>query len=89
MPSFIAPPETAHVAHLGDRSLFPQLAARVYTNHAGISAPSVAVTEAARRVFEDYERRGASAFVTWLAQRNRLKEKLRAPRRRARGGDRP
>lgn len=76
MSSFVPPPETAHVARLGDRSLFPHLEARVYANHAGISAPSVAVTEAARRVFEDYERRGAAAFLTWLAQRGRLKEKF-------------
>jgi cysteine desulfurase / selenocysteine lyase len=74
--SFLPPPETRHVARLGDRSLFPRLEARVYTNFAGISAPSIAVSEAARAVFEDYERRGVTAYVTWLAQRNRLKEKL-------------
>lgn len=74
--SFIAPPETSHVARLGQRSLFPRLQARAYLNHAGISAPSLAVSEAARAVFEDYERRGFAAYVTWLAQRNRLKEKL-------------
>ncbi len=69
-------PETAHVARLGDRSLFPHLEPRVYANHAGISAPSVAVSEAAQRVYADYERRGAAAFLTWLLQRNRLKTKL-------------
>ena len=69
-------PETAHRAKLGDRSLFPHLSYPVFTNHAGISAPSIAVTEAAMRVYADYERRGTSAFLTWLLQRNRLKEKL-------------
>jgi selenocysteine lyase/cysteine desulfurase len=73
---FVTPPQTAHVARLGDRSLFPRLEARVYANHAGISAPSVAVTEAVNAVLADYERRGVAAFVTWLAQRGRLKEKL-------------
>ncbi len=76
MSGFVVPPETAHVARLGDRSLFPRLAARVYANHAGISAPSIAVTEAARAVYEDYERRGVGSFLTWLTQRSRLKEKL-------------
>lgn len=76
MSGFVAPPETAHVARLGDRSLFPRLAARVYANHAGISAPSIAVSEAARAVYEDYEARGVGSFLTWLTQRARLKEKL-------------
>jgi cysteine desulfurase/selenocysteine lyase len=48
----------------------------VYANHAGISAPSIAVTAAAVAIHEDYQRRGSAAFVTWLAQRHRLKEKL-------------
>ncbi len=69
-------PETAHLARLGDRSLFPRLEPSVFTNHAGISAPSIAVSEAARNVYDDYERRGTNAFLTWLLQRNRLKEKL-------------
>lgn len=76
MATFIPPPETAHVPRLGDRSLFPRLEPRVYANHAGISPPSIALGEASRAVFEDYERRGSGAFVTWLAQRNRLKQKL-------------
>ncbi|MFO0586272.1 MAG: aminotransferase class V-fold PLP-dependent enzyme [Polyangiaceae bacterium] len=69
-------PETAHTAKLGDRSLFPHLSFPVFANHAGISAPSIAVTEAATRVYADYERRGTTAFLTWLLQRNRTKEKL-------------
>ena len=76
MAEFLPPPETSHRARLGDRSLFPRLEARVYANHAGISAPSVAVTEAAHGVYSDYERRGVNAFMTWLMQRGRLKEKL-------------
>lgn len=78
MSSFLEAPQTKHQARLGDRSLFPHLAPRVYANHAGISAPSIAVTEAAHGVYSDYERRGAGAFLTWLLQRNRLKEKLAA-----------
>jgi cysteine desulfurase/selenocysteine lyase len=74
--TFVPPPETPHVPRLGDRSLFPRLAHRVYANHAGISAPSIAVTAAAVAIHEDYQRRGSAAFVTWLAQRHRLKEKL-------------
>jgi len=73
---FVPPPETHFTARLGDRSLFPRLEARVYANHAGISAPSIAVTQAAQAVYVDYERRGVAAFVTWMLQRNRLREKL-------------
>lgn len=76
MSDLAPPPETTSAARLGDRSLFPALQARVYANHAGISAPSVAVSRAAQAVYQDYERRGVAAFVTWLAQRARLKGKL-------------
>lgn len=76
MSDLALPPETTFVARLGDRSLFPALQPRVYANHAGISAPSVAVSQAAQAVYKDYERRGGAAFVTWMAQRARLKTKL-------------
>ena len=76
MSEIVLPPETTFTARLGDRSLFPSLAPRVYANHAGISAPSVAVSRAAQAVYQDYERRGVGAFVTWMAQRARLKGKL-------------
>ena len=74
--SYIEAPQTQHKARLGDRSLFPHLQALVYANHAGISAPSAAVTEAAHGVYSDYERRGVAAFLTWLLQRNRVRDKL-------------
>ncbi|MBK8252549.1 MAG: aminotransferase class V-fold PLP-dependent enzyme [Polyangiaceae bacterium] len=67
---------TEYKARLGDRSLFPKLKYRVYANHAGISAPSIAVSHAAQSVYQDYEERGVSAFLNWLLQRNRLKEKF-------------
>ena len=76
MSDFVSPPETSYQAVLGDRSLFPSLQPRVYANHAGISAPSVAVSEAAQYVYKDYERRGVDSFLTWLVQRGRLKTKL-------------
>ncbi len=76
MSDLIVAPETQHKAHFGDRSLFPNLAAKAYVNHAGISAPSIAVTQAAAGVYADYEKRGVGAFLTWLLQRGRLKEKL-------------
>lgn len=63
-------------ARLGDRSLFPDLQARAYLNHAAISPPSRAVIEAVQTVTTDYARRGASAFSSWLDQRTRLREKL-------------
>lgn len=69
---------TTFTATLGDRSLFPNLAARVYLNHGGISAPSVAVLHAVNEVLKDYAERGGAAFLRWNAQRQRLKGKLGA-----------
>jgi selenocysteine lyase/cysteine desulfurase len=69
---------TTFTAKLGDRSLFPHLEARVYLNHGGISAPSVAVQAAVNEVLDDYARRGGAAFLRWNEQRARLKGKLGA-----------
>ena len=69
---------TTFTSRLGDRSLFPHLESRVYLNHGGISAPSVAVQHAVNEVLDDYARRGAGAFVRWNEQRARLKGKLGA-----------
>ncbi len=69
---------TTFTARLGDRSLFPHLEARVYLNHGGISAPSVAVQAAVNEVLDDYARRGGGAFLRWHDQRARLKGKLGA-----------
>jgi selenocysteine lyase/cysteine desulfurase len=69
---------TTFTAKLGDRSLFPHLEARVYLNHGGISAPSVAVQSAVNEVLDDYARRGGAAFLRWHEQRTRLKGKLGA-----------
>ncbi len=63
-------------ARLGDRRLFPDLEAPYYLNHAAISPPSIPVRQAAASALEDYARRGAGAFVTYLEQRQRLKGKL-------------
>ncbi|MFN7135713.1 MAG: aminotransferase class V-fold PLP-dependent enzyme, partial [Myxococcales bacterium] len=63
-------------AKLGDRSLFPTLAARAYLNHAAVSPPSIAVQEAVRTLLADYARRGVDAFATWIEQRHRLRGKL-------------
>jgi selenocysteine lyase/cysteine desulfurase len=68
--------ETTFTAKLGDRSLFPDLAYRVYFNHAAISPPSLAVRRAVVEVLDDYAQHGAGSFPTWAAQRNRLRGKL-------------
>ena len=69
---------TTFTAQLGDRSLFPNLEPRVYLNHGGISAPSIAVQHAVNEVLDDYTRRGGAAFPRWNEQRQRLKGKLGA-----------
>lgn len=63
-------------AALGDRSLFPDLAFRVYFNHGAISPPSLAVRAAVTGVLDDYARHGVSSFPRWAAQRASLREKL-------------
>lgn len=60
-------------AQLGSRSLFAELQARVYANHAAISPPSDPVAAEVQRWIGDWQRRGALAFSTWAAQRDRLR----------------
>ena len=66
------------VAQLGDRSLFPDLEARAYLNHAAVSPLSSPARRAARLALDDYARRGVFAIGTWIEQRSRLREKLAA-----------
>lgn len=61
---------------LGDRSLFPTLAWRVYANHAAVSPASSPVIAAAGAALADVAAHGAGAFPRWIAQRNRLRGKL-------------
>lgn len=67
---------TAHVARLGDRSLFPDLAARSYLNHAAIAPLSRAAVEQAEALLRSYARGGLEGFKEWLPQRSRLKATL-------------
>ncbi len=75
-PPRLAPRGVTHAARLGDRSLFPGLSALVYVNHAAISPPSVASKHAILAWVDDMMRRGATAFPTWMAQRDRLRAKV-------------
>lgn len=75
-PPLLAPRGIVHAARLGDRSLFPGLEALVYVNHAGIAPPSFASKQAIVAWIDDAMRRGAGAFPTWMAQRERLRGKL-------------
>lgn len=74
----VAPPATTHRALLGERTLFPNLSARAYLNHAAISAPSLAVREQTSAFLDDYAQAGVQGFLRWLPQKARLKEKLAA-----------
>lgn len=64
------------LARLADRSLFPDLEARAYTNHAAISPVSTAVRDAADSVMTDYARHGVGAHMSWLERRNALRAAL-------------
>jgi selenocysteine lyase/cysteine desulfurase len=61
---------------LGSRALFPDLAARSYLNHAGVSPPSLAVQAAVRALLDAYARGGGAAVSETLAVRARLRGKL-------------
>jgi cysteine desulfurase / selenocysteine lyase len=63
-------------AQLGDRSLFPALAARAYLNHAAIAPPSVPVLRAVETFMAEHAARGAGAFARWHAQREVLRQGL-------------
>ena len=63
---------------MGDFRLFSGQASLVYMNHAGISPPSAVVKRAVANMLADYGKRGASAYPTWAAQRDRLRGKLAA-----------
>lgn len=63
---------------LESRALFGGLQPLVYMNHAGISPPSVVVRKAVTTLLTDYGKRGAIAYMTWAAQRERLRAKLAA-----------
>lgn len=68
-------PNDAANAKMGDRSLFPELEARAYCNHAAISPPSRPVRDAALRALSDYAGRGLGAFPDWQTQREGLRDK--------------
>ncbi|MEC7948318.1 MAG: aminotransferase class V-fold PLP-dependent enzyme, partial [Myxococcota bacterium] len=75
MPAFDLPaPDEPPV--LGSRALFPDLAARAYLNHAGLSPASRPVRAAVTAVLDDLAARGAGAFLDWMEQRERLRIRL-------------
>lgn len=60
-------------ARLGDRSLFPDLRAFAYLNHAAVSPPSTEVRRAVDVILADYAAYGVGAFGRWREQRERLR----------------
>lgn len=61
---------------IGDRSLFPSLAAKAYLNHAAISPLCEPAQLAVQRALRNYAAHGAGAFPRWEADRNALREEL-------------
>jgi len=64
------------VIALGDRSLYPDLATGAYLAHAAIAPVSTLVQRAVGEVLQSYARSGNAAFMAWVEQRERLREKL-------------
>ena len=63
---------------LGSGALFERLTYRAYLNFAAVSPPSRLVLEASQRVLYDYAERGVAAVMTWVEQRERLREQIGA-----------
>lgn len=61
---------------LGDRSLYPALTAKAYLAYAATAPASAPVKAAVTRVLDSYAERGNVAFLEWLEQRERLRDKL-------------
>lgn len=76
LPCVKPPPLIDAEAALGDRSLFPDLEAHVYANHAAVSPFSQPVREGIRQIVELVSRFGATAIPQLLVQRARLKQSL-------------
>jgi len=57
----------------GDRSLFPDLEARAYLNHAAISPPSAIIRRTLTECVDVYGRRGVEGFFVYGEQRERLR----------------
>lgn len=70
------PDVSGREARLGDRGLFPDLEARAYLNHSGISPPSAPVKLAVEGLLDEYGRKGYAAYVPWRDQRERLRAKI-------------
>src|SRR5919198_5684455 len=68
--------DRAALARLGDRSLFPEVRARAYLNHAGVSPPSLPVRRAVAALLERYTADGVRAVGETVALHGRLREKL-------------
>ncbi len=63
-------------AKLGDRSLFPELEAAAYLNHAAISPPSRPVIEAVTRTMSRAAELGVPAFMQAMEERDALRAAL-------------
>lgn len=69
---------TAPLPKLGDRSLFPLLAPRVYANHCAISPPSQPVMDAVAALLADYAANAVGGFMAWRGAREGLRARLAA-----------
>lgn len=63
-------------AHLGSRSLFPELKAVAYLNHAAISPPNTLVLTQVSKTLSDYSAYGVQAFIRCEQARQTLRADL-------------
>ena len=61
---------------LGCREIFENIAAEAYLNFAAFTPPSSLTRKVMENWFEDYSCNGAAAYINWVNQRDRLRDKL-------------
>ncbi len=68
--------DPVNLPSLGSRNLFPELATRVYANHASLSPPSQPVIDAVSACLAQYARDGMGCYATEVERRERLRAQL-------------
>ncbi len=61
---------------IGCRGIFENIAAEAYLNFAAFTPPSSLTRKVMENWFEDYSCNGSAAYINWVYQRDRLREKL-------------
>mgnify|MGYP001216334449 CR=1 FL=1 len=68
--------ENLDMVKVGNRGIFQNIKSSSYLNFAAFTPPSMFTRKIMDNWFEDYSSHGASAYINWANQRERLRQKL-------------